>query len=62
MCMFLFLKGTVAVIDLCFFLCVHMKKWFEKAWCLWVEDGAHANEMMLHLAEDFFDALMVSDF
>ncbi|XP_062396217.1 synaptonemal complex protein 2 [Sardina pilchardus] len=35
-----------------------MKQWFEKACHLWVEDGDQANEMLLHLAEDFFDALM----
>ncbi|XP_031422790.1 synaptonemal complex protein 2 isoform X2 [Clupea harengus] len=35
-----------------------MKQWFEKAWHLWMEGGTKANEMLLHLAEDFFDALM----
>lgn len=48
------------MMELLFFLCVHMKQWFEKAWHLWMEGGTKANEMLLHLAEDFFDALMVS--
>ncbi|XP_041953154.1 synaptonemal complex protein 2 isoform X3 [Alosa sapidissima] len=35
-----------------------MEQWFEKACHLWVEDRAQGNEMLLHLEEDFFDALM----
>ncbi|XP_051735390.1 synaptonemal complex protein 2-like isoform X2 [Ctenopharyngodon idella] len=38
---------------------VYMVQWFEKARKLWVEAGSSRNEMLIKLAEDFFDALMV---
>ncbi|XP_053096825.1 synaptonemal complex protein 2 isoform X1 [Pangasianodon hypophthalmus] len=36
-----------------------MVQWFEKARKLWVEAGPTRNELLVNLAEDFFDALMV---
>lgn len=37
-----------------------MVQWFEKARKLWVGAGPARNEQLVNLAEDFFDALMVS--
>ncbi|KAI4881915.1 hypothetical protein NFI96_021091 [Prochilodus magdalenae] len=34
--------------------------WFERLRKIWIEAGLMRNELMLNLAEDFFDALMVS--
>ncbi|MCJ8741773.1 hypothetical protein PDJAM_G00074430 [Pangasius djambal] len=36
-----------------------MVQWFEKARKSWVEAGPTRNELLVNLAEDFFDALMV---
>ncbi|KAF5909024.1 synaptonemal complex protein 2-like isoform X1, partial [Clarias magur] len=36
-----------------------MVQWFEKARKMWVEAGPRRNELLITLAEDFFDALMV---
>ncbi|XP_056588545.1 synaptonemal complex protein 2-like isoform X2 [Triplophysa dalaica] len=36
-----------------------MVQWFERARKLWAEAGSARNELLIKLAEDFFDALMV---
>ncbi|KAF4078301.1 hypothetical protein AMELA_G00197710 [Ameiurus melas] len=36
-----------------------INRWFEKARKLWVEAGPTRNELLVNLAEDFFEALMV---
>lgn len=41
---------------------VYMVQWFEKARKLWAEAGSSRNEPLIKLAEDFFDALMVSNY
>lgn len=38
---------------------VYMVQWFERARKLWAEAGSARNELLIKLAEDFFDALMV---
>lgn len=42
-------------------ICVYMVQWFERARRLWVKVGSSRNETLIKLAEDFFDALMVSN-
>ena len=40
---------------------MHMVQWYEKARLLWVEaEGTLRTEALTNLAEDFFDALLVS--
>ncbi|XP_055021895.1 synaptonemal complex protein 2 [Boleophthalmus pectinirostris] len=39
-----------------------MLQWFEKCRQLWVLGGSLRDELLLNLAEDFFDALMVSSY
>lgn len=41
---------------------VYMVQWFEKLRKFWTEAGPLRNEVMINLAEDFFDALMVSNY
>lgn len=36
-----------------------MVQWFEKVRKIWLEAGPRRNELLITLAEDFFDALMV---
>ncbi|XP_076840332.1 uncharacterized protein sycp2 isoform X2 [Brachyhypopomus gauderio] len=41
-------------------LVTKMVQWFEKIRQFWVEAGPMRNEVLINLAEDFFDALMVA--